>query len=140
MARPEVKSVVFKNFSNEEFVCSWDGVPYRFPAGKEMYVEDWKAEHFAKHLVNKVIYTAKGSKELILSDQVLRNKLLAQALPGGVTLTPDEALDTNIREEVAEKEAEIKQEVKEKKASKVETEEEFAELKADKPLKVKKSK
>lgn len=134
----EVKSVVFKNFSNEEFVCSWDGVAYRFAPGKEMYVEDWKADHFAKHLVNKVIYTMKGSKELILSDQVLRNKLLAQALPGGVTVTADEALDLNVREEVAEKEAEIKE--KKTKSSKVVEEEEFAELKAEKPLKAKKTK
>jgi len=129
----EVKSVVFKNFTNEEFVCSWDGVPYRFPAGKEMYVEDWKAEHFAKHLVNKVIYKTGGSKELILTDQVLRAKLLAQALPGETSVAPEEALDINARAEVAEKEAEIKKESK--KASKVVVEEEFADLK---PLKAKK--
>lgn len=140
MAKEEVKSVVFKNFTNEEFVCSWDGVPYRFPAGKEMFVEDWKAAHFAKHLVNKAMYTAKGSKELILTDQVLRDKLLAQALPGGITVSQEEMLDLNAREELAEKEAEVKEEVKAKKASKVETEEEFAELKAEKPLKAKKTK
>lgn len=122
----EVKSVVFKNFSNEEFVCSWDGVPYRFPAGKEMYVEDWKANHFAKHLVNKVIYTMKSGKELILTDQVLRDKLLAQALPGETTVTHDEALDINVRAEVAEKEAEIKE--KKAESTKVVVEEEFAEL------------
>ena len=122
---------MFKDFTNEEFVCFWDGVPYRFPAGKEMYVEDWKAEHFAKHLVNKVIYKSAG-KELILTDQVLRNKLLAQALPGGVTVTPDEALDINVREEVAEKEEEVKKEIKKKKTSKKVVEEEFEGLKAKK--------
>ena len=126
----EVKSVVFKNFMNEEFECSWDGVTYKFAPGKEMYVEDWKATHFAKHLVDKAIYTAKGSKELILTDKVLRDKLLAQALPGGESVTPDEALDRNVREEV--KEEEVKVAKKRGRPSKVVEEEEFPELKAKK--------
>ncbi len=126
----DVKSVVFKNFTNEEFVCSWDGVPYRFPAGKEMYVEDWKAAHFAKHLVDRVM----NQKRMITSNKVERDPLLAQALPDGISLTQDEAFDLHAREEVAEKEAEIKEETKTKKSSKVVKEEEFADLK--KPAKV----
>ena len=130
----EVKSVVFKNFTDEEFVCSWDSVPYRFPAGKEMYVEDWKAEHFAKHLVDRVM----NKKGIITSNKLERNVLLALALPGGISLTNEEALDLNAREEVAEKTEEIKKEVKAKKTSKVVVEEEFADLKT--PLKTNKNK
>lgn len=122
----EVKSVVFKNFTDEEFVCSWDGVPYRFAPGKEMYVEDWKADHFAKHLVNRVMYKTTGGKEVILTDMVMRNKLLAQALPGEVSITPEEAFDKNAREEVKKKVAEVKAK---KTSKKVVIEEEFAELK-----------
>ncbi len=62
----------------------------------------------------------------------MRNKLLAQALPGGITLSADEALDANVREEVAEKTEEIKKEVKKKKSSKVVVEEEFSGLKDNK--------
>lgn len=121
----EVKSVVFKNFTDEDFVCSWDGVPYRFPAGKEMYVEDWKAEHFAKHLVDRVMNKA----GMITSNKIERDPLLAQALPDGVTLDADEAFDLKAREETKEKEIELKA----KKASKkVVTEEEFPELKKKK--------
>lgn len=116
----EVKSVVFKNFTDEEFVCSWDSVPYRFPAGKEMYVEDWKAEHFAKHLVDRVMH----QKGMITSNMVEREALLAQALPTEEAVTPEEAFDINAREEVAEQVAKRKP----GRPKKV-VEEEFAELK-----------
>lgn len=131
MAKVEVKSVVFKNFDYEKFVCSWDSVPYTFPAGKEMYVEDWKAAHFAKHLVNKVM-TRQG---LIITNMMEREPLLRKALPDGIELTVDEALDVNAREEVAEKVAEVKETAKAKKASKVVVEEEFADLKTAKAKK-----
>lgn len=122
MAKAEVKSVVFKNFTDGEFVCSWDAVPYRFPAGKEMYVEDWKANHFAKHLVDRVM----NKLGMITSNMAGREPLERQALPDGISLSQEEALDVNAREEVAE---EVK-EVKVKKASKkVVKEEEFADLK-----------
>lgn len=121
--KEEVKSVVFKNFTDKEFMCSWDAIPYRFPAGKEMYVEDWKANHFAKHLVNRVM----NERGMITTNMVERNKFLAQALPDGVTLSEEEAFDLNAREEVKEKTKEIKSEAK-KKSSKV-VEEEFPELK-----------
>lgn len=119
----DVKSVVFKNFTDKEFVCSWDAVPYRFPAGKEMYVEDWKAEHFAKHLVNRVM----NEKGIITTNKIERDELLRQALPDGISLSEDEAFDLNAREEVAEKEAEVKE--TKKKASKKVVEEEFSGLK-----------
>jgi len=118
----EVKSIVFKNFTDEEFVCSWDSVPYRFSAGKEMYVEDWKAHHFAKHLVDRVMH----KKGMITTNMIERKKLLDLALPAEVALTVDEALDLNAREEIAEKTKEIKSK---KTSKKVVEEEEFSDLK-----------
>lgn len=119
----EVKSVVFKNFTEEEFVCSWDSVPYRFPAGKEMYVEDWKADHFAKHLVNRVM----NKRGMITTNMVERQKFLNEALPPEPTVSVEEALDINARDAAAE--------VKKKGKKKVEVEEEFAELNAAKAKK-----
>lgn len=124
MAQPkaEVRSVLFKNFTDEEFVCSWDGVPYRFPAGREQYVEDWKADHFAKHLVDRVMH----KKGMIITNKVERDVFLAQALPSEDSISTDEALDLKAREEVVEAKEEVK---KKKSAKKVEAEEEFPELK-----------
>ena len=51
--KQEVKAIIFKNFSDEDFTHTWDSVPYTFKAGQEMYMEDWKAAHFAKHLINR---------------------------------------------------------------------------------------
>lgn len=124
MAKEEVKSIVFKNFTNEEFVCSWDGTPYRFAPGKEMYVEDWKAAHFAKHLVDRVMHKS----NMITTNMIERNKFLALALPTEVAISVDEALDLNARKEVATKVAEKKS----KTSKKVVEEEEFADLKTKK--------
>lgn len=47
------KAIIFKNFSDEDFTHTWDSVPYTFKAGQEIFMEDWKALHFAKHLVQR---------------------------------------------------------------------------------------
>lgn len=122
MAKEEIKSVVFKNFTDQEFVCSWDGTPYRFAPGKEMYMEDWKAEHFAKHLVDRVMH----KNGQITSNMFVRKDLIAQALPPEEVLTTEEALDMNARKEIEQVKSEIKSE---KTSKKVVEEEEFIGLK-----------
>lgn len=116
MAKEEVKSVIFKNDDSEEFVCSWDSVPYRFAAGKEMYVEDWKAEHFAKHWADKLMNRA----GMITSNKLERDVFLARCLPTSEAFTEEEVFDLNAREAVKEKKA----------SKKVVQEEEFSELTA----------
>jgi len=69
----QAKTVLFRNFSDQVFSavkpheakvgdqkrmiidenCKWDGEPYTFEAGEARYMPDWKAKHFAKHLVNR---------------------------------------------------------------------------------------
>ncbi|MFA7257588.1 MAG: hypothetical protein WC047_08450 [Kiritimatiellales bacterium] len=69
----QAKTVLFRNFSDQVFSavkpheaqvgdqkrmiidenCKWDGEPYTFEAGEARYMADWKARHFAKHLVNR---------------------------------------------------------------------------------------
>lgn len=121
MAKEEVKSRLFKNFTEREFVCSWDGTPYRFKPGQEMYVEDWKAEHFSKHLIDRVMH----EQGLIISNLKAREPFIIQAMPESEMLTADEALDLNAREAVAEIKAEVK---KGRPSKKVVIEEEFSGL------------
>ncbi len=48
-----VKVVTFFNFTDMPFVGMWDKVEYPLAAGEKMKMEDWKAKHFAKHLVDQ---------------------------------------------------------------------------------------
>lgn len=52
------KSVLFKNWSSEDFSWTWDGVSYEFQAGQTMYLQDYLAEHFAKHLADREMIRA----------------------------------------------------------------------------------
>src|SRR5258708_39392894 len=48
-----VSIVMFHNFSNQPFSWMWDKVQYDFDPGQTVHMEDWKAEHFTKHLVDR---------------------------------------------------------------------------------------
>lgn len=47
------KAVIFNNCTDKDFVGYWDSVSYKFKAGTQTYMEEWKARHFAKHLANR---------------------------------------------------------------------------------------
>lgn len=48
-----MESLLFTNWTDEDFTGYWDGVPYPIKKGQSVYFEDWKARHFAKHLVDR---------------------------------------------------------------------------------------
>lgn len=48
-----METILFTNWTDEDFIGLWDGVPYPIKKGQSMYLEDWKAKHFAKHLVDR---------------------------------------------------------------------------------------
>jgi hypothetical protein len=48
-----MKSVVFFNWSDEDFTWTWDKKPWDFAAGSKVYIQDYLANHFAKHLVDR---------------------------------------------------------------------------------------
>jgi hypothetical protein len=107
----EAKS--FKNWTVEDFTWKFDGIPYTFKAGQEMFLEDFKAEHFAKHLTDREL--TKGGFHT--NNEEKRHELTAKCFPTSEIVTPVEALNINETKKV-------------KKAKKVE--EEFEDLKAKK--------
>lgn len=46
-------AVLFKNWSDDAFSHTWNGVPYSFASGEEKWMEGWMARHFAKHLTDR---------------------------------------------------------------------------------------
>ena len=49
----EQKAVLFTNWTNEDFEWAYGGVLYAFKAGQSIYLQDYLAEHFTKHLVDR---------------------------------------------------------------------------------------
>ncbi len=48
-----MKSALFTNFSTQEFVGYWDGKGKKFGPGQSLYMPEYLARHFAKHLANR---------------------------------------------------------------------------------------
>jgi len=95
----------FKNFSTTDFTWKFDGIEYTFKAGQEMYLEDYKADHFAKHLVDREL----NALNILTNNVSERNKLTALCFPVDEVVTPLEALQLN--EEVKAKQGKKKVEV-----------------------------
>lgn len=81
----------FKNWTEEDFTWKWDGVPYTFKAGQTIFLEDFKAEHFAKHLTDHEM-----NKMGIPTNMELQKKeLMAKCFPTDEVVTPFEAMQIN---------------------------------------------
>ena len=50
-----MKTALFTNFTDKEFIGHWDGKPRPYPPGKSEYMPDYIAKHFAKHLTNQAL-------------------------------------------------------------------------------------
>jgi len=70
-----VTIVKFYNFTDSDFTWKWADVPYTFKAGTTMAMEDWKAEHFAKHLADRIL----TDKKLRVDDET-RGEYLSKAI------------------------------------------------------------
>ena len=89
-----MQAIQFTNWTTEDFTWKFDGIPYTFKAGQTIYLEDFKAKHFAKHLVDREM-----NKLGIVTDNPKREELEAQCFPSEETITPLEALQINKKEE-----------------------------------------
>lgn len=48
-----MKTALFTNWTDQEFIGYWDGKAKKFPPGASIYMPDYLARHFAKHLTNR---------------------------------------------------------------------------------------
>ena len=92
-----MKTALFTNFTDQEFIGYWDGKGKKFTPGSSLYMPDYLARHFAKHLVNKELLRTDASGNLIHKDG---EKMTSPKKPEDIPLfmelfnqayTPDEA-------------------------------------------------
>ena len=50
-----MKTALFTNFTDKEFIGYWDGKARKFTPGESKYMPDYLAQHFARHLTNRVL-------------------------------------------------------------------------------------
>lgn len=60
-----MKTALFINFTDQEFTGWWDGKGKKFPPGASLYMPDYLAKHFAKHLVNRELLRTDNDGNLI---------------------------------------------------------------------------
>lgn len=60
-----MKTAQFTNFTNQEFIGYWDGKAKTFPSGSSLYMPDYLAKHFAKHLTNQELLRTKVDGSLV---------------------------------------------------------------------------
>ncbi len=63
-----MRTALFTNFTDQEFTGYWDGKPKTFKPGESVYMPDYLAAHFAKHLVNRELLRTDSSGNLIYKD------------------------------------------------------------------------
>lgn len=95
----QIKAIKFKNHTAESFTHTFDSIPYTFEAGQEMFLEDFKATHFAKHLVDREL----NRQEIPTNNMSERTKIESLCLPKDEAITPLEALQINEGEKVEKK-------------------------------------
>lgn len=63
-----MKTALFNNFTDTEFIGYWDGKGKKFAPGVSVYMPDYLARHFAKHLVNRELLRTDAAGNLIYKD------------------------------------------------------------------------
>lgn len=63
-----MKTALFTNFTDQEFIGWWDGKSKKFAPGQSVYMPDYLAKHFAKHLTNRELLRTDANGNLIHKD------------------------------------------------------------------------
>lgn len=92
---------LFTNFTDEDFTFYWDSVPYTVKAGQSIYLEDFKANHAAKHLIDQEL----NKQNIPTNTQVERDRLMKKIFGDTsktVVAENQSALETQVLNENAE--------------------------------------
>lgn len=60
-----MSTALFTNFTDQEFTGYWDGKPRKFKPGESLYMPEYLAKHYAKHLVNRELLRVNSRGDLI---------------------------------------------------------------------------
>jgi len=60
-----LKTALFTNWTNEDFTGYWDGKGKTISAGKSLWMPDYLAKHFAKHLTNRELLRTDDKGNLV---------------------------------------------------------------------------
>src|SRR3990167_4544182 len=93
-----MEAVLWKNYTNEEFTWKFNGNPYTFKTGQEIYIEADKAELFTKHLVDREL-----NRQNLPTNSPKRVELESKCYPGDVSVSSEEALNLNKKSEKVKK-------------------------------------
>ena len=63
-----METALFINFSDEAFTGYWDGKGKTFAPGQSLYLPDYLARHFAKHLVNRELLREDKNGDLLIKN------------------------------------------------------------------------
>ena len=63
-----MKTALFTNFTASEFTGYWDGKGKKFAPGQSLYMPDYLARHFAKHLANRELLRTDAAGNLVHKD------------------------------------------------------------------------
>lgn len=86
-----MQALKFTNFSTESFSCKYDGMVYTFNSGETMFLEDFKAHHFAKHLIDRELTRL----SIDTNNQVARGEMETKCFTSNEFVTPEEAININ---------------------------------------------
>ena len=116
--------ILFTNWLNEKFIGKWAGTEEVFKSGQSKYLEDWKARHYAKHLVDQYF-----NEKDIPTNHFSRNNLEKKCF-GEVEEVSKVNADSEIFNKNKELEKETKKPEKSTKPEQKSVEKEFEELNA----------
>lgn len=67
-ANKKMKTALFTNFTPVEFIGYWNGKAKKFAPGDSLYMPDYLAKHFAKHLTNQELVRKDANGDSIYKD------------------------------------------------------------------------